>query len=118
MSRHPLFSIQISTDLPDVERESLLLVLRRVVDVEVPVNRISGAEWVTFVAVMKDMATLAGTAAALVKLANEINTWRRNAQQRAIEPQVTLQHPDKDPLKLTTATDEEVQTWLSQEKQS
>jgi hypothetical protein len=116
MNQSQLFNVLVSSDVPELERESLILSLSSVADVQEAPSRISGPEWITFVAIMKDVATVAGAAAALVKLGNEINTWRRNARQCAIEPKVKLQGPDQAPLELTTATDEEVEKWLSQNK--
>jgi hypothetical protein len=112
MDNKPIFSISVSPDIPVDERESLILALRSIVDIEQPTSRFTGLEWLTFIAFMKDLGVLAGTATALVKLANEIKTWRKNIQKRGVKADVKLKQPNKEELDLTNATDDEVDEWL------
>lgn len=112
MSQNPSFSVSIATDLPTDDRDALLQTLHDHADLQESKSRALGPEWIVFVAIMKDVGVIAGAAAAVVKLANEINTWRRNTRQGGAEPNVQLQRPNQPPLNLATATDEEVRAWL------
>jgi hypothetical protein len=47
-----------------------------------------------------------------ISIAKAINSWRRQARQKGLEPQGKLERPDHPPLDLNTATDEEVEEWL------
>ena len=49
-----------------------------------------------------------------IKVAKAINNWRQQAREKGIEPQGKLQHPQRPYVDLTTATDEEIEEWLSQ----
>ena len=51
-----------------------------------------------------------------VKVAKAINNWRQQAREKSLEPQGKLQHPQRPYVDLTTATDEEIEEWLSQLK--
>jgi hypothetical protein len=115
MSRSPLFSIAVSSELPEAETQTLLEALRAELDIQEPAHRTLPPEWITFVAIMKDIGIVAGAGAAVLRLVNEINTWRHNARRRGVEPKAQLYRPNQPPLDLATATDEEVRRWLSQE---
>lgn len=108
------FSVAVSPKVPAAERESLLLILEPHATVKEAESR--AIEWAVFIAIVKDIGVVAGTAAALIKLANEIITWRKSAKTRGVEPEVKLQHPDKETLNLSTATDEEINEWISKLK--
>jgi hypothetical protein len=114
MNQNTIFTVKVSNDLPADERESLLSVLRTTTEPQKEATeRFAGLEWVAFIAVMKQVGIAAGATAALVKLANEINTWRRNVRKHGVEPTVLLERPSQQPLDLVKATDGQVRAWLA-----
>jgi hypothetical protein len=48
-----------------------------------------------------------------IKIAKAINNWRRKAKEKGIQVEVKLERPDRTSLDLHSATDEEVEEWLS-----
>ncbi len=49
-----------------------------------------------------------------IKVAKALNNWRRELQQKGIEPKGKLEHPQRPPIDLSTASDEEIEQWLTQ----
>lgn len=109
----PLCTFRASSEMPPDDRDALLEHVRTVADIAETGQRQLAAEWLLFVAVMKGVGAAAGAAAAMVKLANEINTWRRNARERGVDTNVRCERPGKKTLNLADATDEEVTDWFT-----
>ena len=117
MSEIPLCSIVISSQIPVDEIESLetSLSLLSSVNVQKSSKRIVGADDIVFI------ATVVGGAAATanlidysIKVAKAIKSWRKKLREKGIEPKGKLEHPKRPYLDLSTATDEEIEEWLSQ----
>lgn len=117
MSEIPLCSIVLSSQLPPDEIESLetSLSLLSSVNVQKSTSRIVGADDIVFIAtVVGGMAATANLIEYSVKFAKAIKKWRQKLREKGIEPKGKLEHPKRPPLDLSTATDEEIEEWLSQ----
>ena len=115
MNEKPLCSIVISSDMPKDEIESLSSAIELTsAKVQKTTSRAVGLD---------DIALLISIAVGIgnlteygIKVAKAINNWRQQAREKGIEPQGKLQHPQRPDVDLTTATDEEIEEWLSQFK--
>ena len=112
MSEIPLCSILISSQLPLDDIESLETSLSfSSIKVQKSPNRVLGVDDVVL------FITVASTTAQLIdysiKAAKSINNWRQKLREKGIEPKGKLQHPKRPYLDLRTATDEEIEAWLS-----
>ncbi len=116
MTKEPIFTLFISKDLIDEDRELLLNAIKPIVDVNQPTQHQFAPEWELFVALTKDIGVIAGVATALLKLANEINKWRENVRKTGRKPKVKLHRPNKPALNLDNATEDEIHEWFSVEK--
>ena len=116
MSEVPLCSIVISSQFPSDEIESLETSLRMSsIKVQKLPSRVVGADDIVFVAtVIGGIAATANLIDYSIKVAKAINNWRRKLRSKGIEPEGRLEHPERPPLDLSTATDEEIEEWLSQ----
>jgi hypothetical protein len=116
MSEIPLVSIVISSQLPPDEIESLETSLTMSsIKVQKSSSRIVGADDIVLVATV--VGGIAATAQLIdysIKVAKAINNWRLKLREKGIEPKGKLEHPVRPFLDLNTATDEEVEEWLSQ----
>jgi hypothetical protein len=119
MSEDYRFSVTIPGDMPADEREALVVVLRSHADVQELEARDPATIGLTLVAIMKDVAVVAGgvtaaasAAKALMELAEKINQWRRNARAHGQTPNARLERAGRAPLDLATARDEDVLAWL------
>ncbi|MDZ8186805.1 MAG: hypothetical protein RMX96_18390 [Nostoc sp. ChiSLP02] len=116
MSEIPLCTIVISSQLPPNEIESLETSLEmNSIKVQKSPSRIIGADDIVFVAtVIGGIAATANLIEYSIKVAKAINNWRQKLREKGTEPKGTLEHPKRPPLDLSTATDEEIEEWLSQ----
>ena len=116
MSKIPLCTIVISSQLPPDEIEFLETSLEiSLIEVQKLPSRIVGADDIVFVATV--VGGVAATATLIdysIKVAKAINNWRRRLREKGIVPKGKLEHPDRSSIDLSTATDEEVEEWLSQ----
>lgn len=112
MSETPICRIVLSPDVPPDEVESLSTSLQlTAATVQRTTSRVFGADDLALViTILVGMGQLAEYG---VKLAKAINSWRRSARQKGIEPQGRLERPGHPPLDLNTATEDEVEEWLS-----
>ena len=117
MSEIPLCSIVISSQLPSNEIEPLETSLRiSSIKVQKQVNRVFGADDIVFIAtVLGGLAAAANLIEYGTKVAKAIISWRNQLRERGIEPVARLEHPERSPLDLSSATDEEIEEWLSQQ---
>ena len=77
-------------------------------------SRVLGADDVAFVAtVVGGLAATANLIEYSIKFAKTINNWRRELRLKGIEPKGRLEHPQRPPLDISKATDEEIVEWLS-----
>jgi len=93
MSTSPLCTLVISTDVPSPDRDQLIVALQALVDLQPETHRFGAAEWIAFVAIAKDVGILAGSATALLKLAEVVVSWVQNLRKRQITPKAKLQRP-------------------------
>lgn len=107
-----MIGISLAPTLSDLDRATLRTLLERYAVIQDHQEKLGGAEWETFIAVLKDVGTLVTTGMALKKLATELSEWRKQVRQKGAIPAGKLLHPDRQPLDLATATDEEVLAWL------
>jgi hypothetical protein len=116
MSEIPLVSIVISSQLPPDEIEFLETLLSlSSIKVQKSSSRILGADDIVFVAtVVGGIAATANLIDYSIKVAKAINNWRQKLREKGIEPKGKLENPKRPPLDLSTATDEEIEEWLSQ----
>ncbi|MDJ0733571.1 MAG: hypothetical protein QNJ47_05705 [Nostocaceae cyanobacterium] len=117
MSEIPVCRIVISSQIPPDEIESLETSLgMNKVKVQKSTNRVLGVDDLLVVAtVVSGAAATAQLIDYSIKVAKAINHWRRKLREKGIEPKGELVNPKKSlSLDLSTATDEEVEEWLSQ----
>ncbi len=116
MSEIPLCSIVISSQLPPDEIESLETSLSlSSIKVQKSPSWIIVADDIVFVAtVVGGIAATANLIDYSIKVAKAIINWRRKLREKGIEPQGKLEYPKRPYLDLSTATDEEIEEWLSQ----
>ncbi len=116
MSEIPLCSIIVSSQLPPDAIEFLETSLSiSSIKVQKSPSRILGADDIILVAaVLGGMAATADLIDYGIKVAKAINHWRGKLREKGIEPEARLEHPKRPPLDLSSATDEEVEEWLSQ----
>ncbi len=117
MSEIPLCSIVISSQLPTDEIESLETSLRMSsIKVQKSPSRVVGADDIVFVAtVLGGMAAAANLIEYGIKAAQAIANWRRELRSKGIEPEGRLEHPNRPPLELNEASDEEIDEWFPHE---
>ncbi|MCE2720446.1 MAG: hypothetical protein ACK6A9_04330 [Dolichospermum sp.] len=115
MSEIPLCSILMSSQLPLDDIESLETSLSfSSIKVQKSQNRVFGADDIVFVAtVVGGIAATANLIDYSIKVAKVIANWRQKLREKGIEPKGKLQHPKRPYLDLRTATDEEIEAWLS-----
>ena len=113
MNEIPLCNLIISSEVPTEDIESLAESIKLTsAQVQKNASRVVGIDDIALlitIAVGVGQLTEYG-----IKVAQAINRWRDKARQQGIEPQGRLEHPNRPPLDLTTATDEEIEEWLSQ----
>jgi hypothetical protein len=115
MSEIPLCSVTISSQLSPDEIDSLetSLLINSIKAQKFP-SRVLGADDVAFVAtVVGGLAATANLIEYSIKFAKTINNWRRELRLKGIEPKGRLEHPQRPPLDISKATDEEIVEWLS-----
>ncbi|MDJ0799714.1 MAG: hypothetical protein QNJ51_23355 [Calothrix sp. MO_167.B12] len=118
MSEIPLCTIALSSQLPPDEIESLQTSLRmNQFKVQKSTNRVLGVDDLVVIAsVVSGAAATAQLVDYGIKVGKAITNWRRKLREKGIEPEGNLEHPkQRPPLDLSTATDKEIEEWLSQE---
>ena len=108
--------LSISPELPGDYYHKLILVLKSVpeADVKEPTMRPLGPEWVDVFVILKDIAVATGAVNAVVKLAEKINEWRKNAKAKNLNTDIIVtRNSNGSPLNLRNASDDEVREWLS-----
>ncbi len=103
---------QLSNEILASDRESLVTAIALIGEVRQTERRFLGADWVAFVLLMKQIGTAAGGLAAVVKLANELKTWRDRMKKEKKEPALIVEPKSEEPLDLRNATDEEIDEWF------
>lgn len=114
MNKTPLCTILISSQVPPDEIDSLETSLRmNSIGVQKSPNRIMGADDIVFIAAV--MGGLNATVSLIkegVKVAKAIKQWRQKVHSQGINPEGRLEHPQRPPLNLSEATDEEIDEWF------
>ena len=117
MNEIPLCSIVISSQLPTDEIESLETSLGiNKVKVQKSTDRVLGVDDLLVIATVASGA--AATAQLIdygIKVAKVIANWRRELRSKGIEPEGRLEHPNRPPLELNEASDEEIDEWFPHE---
>lgn len=116
MSEVPICRIVLSSQLPSYDVESLETSLEMAsFKVQKQPNRAIGIDDLVVIAtVVSGLAATAQLVEYGVKAAKEINQWRRALREEGLHPNGRLEHPERPPLDLGEATDEEIKEWLSQ----
>jgi hypothetical protein len=76
-------------------------------------SRVVGVDDIIVIATV--LGGLAATAQLIdygIKFANAIIKWRYKLREKGIEPEGRLEYPERPPLDLKTATDEEIEEWF------
>ena len=117
MNEIPVCSIVISSQLPQDEIESLEISLRMsAIKLQKSPSRVLGVDDLLVIATVASGA--AATAQLIeygIKAAKAIANWRRELRSRGIEPEGRLEHPNRPPLELNEASDEEIDQWFPHE---
>ena len=116
LSETPICSIVISSQVSSEDIVSLETSLRMAgVKLQKPTHRVIGADDLVFLAtVVSGVAAAAQLVDYSIKLAKAINNWRRKMREKGHKIEAKLEHPERFPLDLSEATNEEVEEWLSQ----
>ncbi len=114
MSEIPVCTIVMSSQISASEIASLEMALEiNEIKLQKSTERIVGADDVVFIAtVMGGLAATANLVEYGIKVSKAINNWRKSRRDRGETTPVRLEHPQRPPLDLDTATDEEVDEWF------
>src|ERR1041385_2213242 len=104
-----LFTMSISQDLNAVDRQQLFDIVGASVTVHSVYGKRVAPGWELFVAIAKDVGTIAGSTTAIVKLATELNAWRRGVRAGGADPKAKLTAPNAGTLDLSTADDNQTE---------
>ncbi len=120
MSEIPVCTIVMSSQISASEIASLEMALEiNEIKLQKSTERIVGADDVVFIAtVMGGLAATANLIEYGIKVSKAINNWRKSRRDRGETTPVRLEHPQRPPLDLDTATDEEVDEWCGAEESS
>lgn len=113
MPQEPICRLTLSGTTAQEDIEQLKTTLRlSSLTVEQPEQRVMGLD---------DIALLIGIAAGGaqlidygIKVSQALIQWRRNLKQKGVQIEGKLEHPQKPPIDLEAASDEDVEQWLSQ----
>ncbi len=116
MSGTPICSIRISSKLSEDEIESLETALEMSsIKLQKSPSRAIGADDLVFVATVLGGVTAAANLVEYgIKITRAIAEWRKKVRSQGREPEGRLEHPNRPPLDLSTASDEEIEKWFSQ----
>ena len=113
MSEVPVCTIVMSSEVSDEDIASLEMALQtHDINLQKPSSRIVGVDDVVLIATVVQGA--AGAAVLIdygIKVGKVINNWRKTRKEKGKEIKARLEHPEKPPLDLEIATDEEVEEW-------
>ncbi|NJO84621.1 MAG: hypothetical protein HC828_18865 [Blastochloris sp.] len=98
--------------MPAEEREALLAIWRGQGTVEELPSATLSVDWLTFIALIDQVGTVASGAAAAVTLANQLNQWRQRNLKQGHATTAHIQRPNGDTINLATSTDQQVLEWL------
>jgi hypothetical protein len=118
MNHEQAFSLTLPRDLPPEERLALLTIAGKSNEIREERGQGFVPEWEVFIAVAKDVGTVATATTAAIRLAREIISWRAECRNRDIRPRVMLKRPRKPVLNLEIATDEEIMDWFAEESKA
>jgi hypothetical protein len=115
MSNVPLCTIVAISQLPLADIESLEMSLNiDALQLQKPAKRLFGADDILLI-----MAVVSGTAGAAqlldygIKTTKAIISWRHKQLERGKGVDCILEHPERPPLDLRKATDEEIEEWFT-----
>ena len=114
MSEIPVCTIVVSSEISASDIASLEMALQiNEIKLQKSTERIVGADDVVFIAtVMGGLAATANLVEYGIKAGKAINNWRKKLKEKGQPTPVRLEHPQRQPLDLETATDEEVAQWF------
>ncbi len=111
MSKVPLCSLTVE-NLTPAEKEELLSAIKLTsVQIQSEPERVLGVDDVAGAIVL--LGVVAQLAEQSIKVAKAIIKWRRDRKKAGKKITGKLQPPGRPPLNLETATDEEIEEWLS-----
>jgi hypothetical protein len=108
----PLFMLEVDSELPEDDRESLLAAIGNSVQIQQEPPRQMLVGLLAFIAVAKQVGELAGAASSVISLAKQIIEWRDAHKARAGRHHVTLKRPGHRPLDIFSAPESEIQQWF------
>jgi hypothetical protein len=115
MSNIPLCTIVIASQLSLADIESLEMTLNiDALQLQKPAKRLLGAD--DLLLVMAVVSGAAGAAQLLdygIKITKAFIDWRRKQREQGKDVDCILEHPDRPPLDLRKATDEEIEEWFT-----
>jgi hypothetical protein len=114
MEEGMIVRVRMPRSLPEEDRLGLMSALSAGADVHEEEARGFGPEidWVTMIAVVKDVGTLAGAGTAVLGLVNELLAWRKRAREKGTQADAVIEAPGRTKLELTSASDAEVRAWF------
>jgi hypothetical protein len=107
--------IELADSVPLEEREAFSNLLSQYGDVLEKQYRDPMTAWISFVLIMKQVGTIAGSIAALLKLAEQMIAWRDKLRKKGVEAKVMLRRDGVVPLNVDTASEEEIRRWFHQQ---
>lgn len=117
MNEIPICTIVISSEVSEEDLSSLEMALQTY---DIGLQKPSGDSTLLYRAFGVDdiflvMGGVASTASVIeygVKVGKAINNWRKSRKKEGKAIKLKLEHPDKPPLDVETATDEEIEAWF------
>lgn len=109
-----MMRVRASREISDPDWQALMAAFGEEADVQEEQSRgfAPDPEWMTFIAVLKDVGAAAGAGASIVRLVNELLTWRTRMRERGEQASIALEAPGRPKLELTSAGDDEVRAWF------
>jgi hypothetical protein len=105
-------SVSISRSIPDQDREELINILGGSFDIIGEEGHQLSPDWITVIAFAKDVGSVAGTATAIITLAEKISAWRKKMQSSKHNSNVQLEGDGREVLDLAQADDDEIEAWF------
>jgi hypothetical protein len=116
MSDVPLCSLVVAEQLTAEDLESLEIALRAdSLRLQKPVKRLFGVDDTLILLVAGVVSGAAGAAQLLdfgIKAGTSIIAWRKKMQEQDLDAYCILEHPNRPPLDLRKASDEEILEWF------
>lgn len=114
MTEIPICTIVISSNVSDEDLSSLEMALQTYdISLQKQSSRIVGVDDIVLIAtIMGGVTATANLIEYGIKMGKFVKNWRKSCQEKGKAIKLILEHPDKPPLDVENATDEEIEAWF------